>query len=204
MGRKRENTLLRVVLTLNISTNVPDPILRLFLFYRELQLRVTKWPILCYTAISPHGNLPDSRASSYRAGPRHMFPAPQSEMQRDPTGREGRNTHNHPYLLFSSQLLLSQVREPQGHLYKVTPSNSAPDSRILLVRPVLGHSGLLKWQPMNFPGPVVKPSPSRAGSVGLIPCWGAKIPHALQPKTQNIFKKKKERKQHIVTHPIKS
>ena len=42
MGRKRENTLLRVVLILNISTNVPDPILRLFLFYRELQLRVTK------------------------------------------------------------------------------------------------------------------------------------------------------------------
>lgn len=42
MGRKRENTLLRVVIIFNISTNVPDPIHTLFLFYRELQLRVIK------------------------------------------------------------------------------------------------------------------------------------------------------------------
>ena len=35
MGRKRENTLLRVVIILNISTNVPDPIHMLFLFYKQ-------------------------------------------------------------------------------------------------------------------------------------------------------------------------
>ena len=31
-------------------------------------------------------------------------------------------------------------------------------------------------------GPVVKTLPSNAGGVGLIPGWGAKIPHALWPK----------------------
>ena len=35
----------------------------------------------------------------------------------------------------------------------------------------------------DFPGvPVVKISPSNAGSVGLIPAQGAGIPHALWPK----------------------
>ena len=38
-----------------------------------------------------------------------------------------------------------------------------------------------------FPGgPVVKISPLDAGGVGLIPGRRAKIPHALQPKTQNM------------------
>ena len=53
---------------------------------------------------------------------------------------------------------------------------------------------------------MVKTSPSNAGGVGLIPGQGAKIPHALWPKNQNIkqkqycnkcnkdFKTKKERK----------
>ena len=36
---------------------------------------------------------------------------------------------------------------------------------------------------------MVKTSPSSAGGVGLIPRWGAKIPHALQPKSQNIKEK---------------
>ena len=37
----------------------------------------------------------------------------------------------------------------------------------------------------DFPGgPVVKTSPSNAGSVGLIPGQGAKIPHVSQPKNQ--------------------
>ena len=43
----------------------------------------------------------------------------------------------------------------------------------------------------DFPGgPVVKTSPSTAGGAGLIPDWGAKIPHASRrPKTQNIKQK---------------
>ena len=42
----------------------------------------------------------------------------------------------------------------------------------------------------TFPGgPVVKTLPSSVGGVGLIPGWGAKIPHALWPKNQNIKQK---------------
>ena len=38
----------------------------------------------------------------------------------------------------------------------------------------------------EFPvGPVVKTSSSNAGCASLIPGWGAKIPHASGPKTQN-------------------
>ena len=38
-------------------------------------------------------------------------------------------------------------------------------------------------------GPVVKTSPSNAGGTCLIPCRGAKIPHASGPKNQNIKQK---------------
>ena len=38
-------------------------------------------------------------------------------------------------------------------------------------------------------GPVVKTSPSNAGSTGSIPGQGAKIPHASGPKNQNIKQK---------------
>ena len=42
----------------------------------------------------------------------------------------------------------------------------------------------------DFPGgPVVKTSPSNAGAAGSIPGRGAKIPHALGPKNQNIKQK---------------
>ena len=42
----------------------------------------------------------------------------------------------------------------------------------------------------DFPGgPVVKTSPSNAVGVGSIPGQGAKIPHALGPKKQNIKQK---------------
>ena len=43
----------------------------------------------------------------------------------------------------------------------------------------------------NFPGSlVVKTSPSNPGVVGsMIPGWGAKIPHTLQSKHQNIKQK---------------
>ena len=37
---------------------------------------------------------------------------------------------------------------------------------------------------------VLKTLPSNAGVVGSIPGWGAKIPHASQPKNQNIKQKK--------------
>ena len=44
-----------------------------------------------------------------------------------------------------------------------------------------------------FPGgPVVKTSPSNAGSVGSIPALGAKIPHGSQPQNQNIKKQQKQ------------
>ena len=36
---------------------------------------------------------------------------------------------------------------------------------------------------------MVKTSPSNAGGAGSIPCGGAKIPHALGPKNQNIKQK---------------
>ena len=43
----------------------------------------------------------------------------------------------------------------------------------------------LKLRDRGFPGgPVVKISLSNVGDVGLIPGWGAKIPHAPQPKNQ--------------------
>ena len=43
----------------------------------------------------------------------------------------------------------------------------------------------------DFPGGLeVKTPPSRAGGcVGLIPGWQAKVPHASQPKNQNIKQK---------------
>ena len=42
----------------------------------------------------------------------------------------------------------------------------------------------------DFPGsPVVRTLPSNAGGVDLIPGWGAKIPHALGPKNQNLKQK---------------
>ena len=45
----------------------------------------------------------------------------------------------------------------------------------------------------DFPdGPVVKTSPCNAGGTGLIPGWGAKIPHISQPK------KKKKAKAEVV------
>ena len=48
----------------------------------------------------------------------------------------------------------------------------------------------MKEQHGDFPGsPVVKTSPFNAGGVGLIPGRGAMIPHASQPKKQNIKQK---------------
>ena len=45
-------------------------------------------------------------------------------------------------------------------------------------------------QPRDFPGgPVVKTSPSSAGSGGSISGLGVKIPHAPWPKSQNIKQK---------------
>ena len=42
----------------------------------------------------------------------------------------------------------------------------------------------------DFPGgPVSKTSPSKAGGAGSIPGWGAKFPHDLRPKNQNIKQK---------------
>ena len=42
----------------------------------------------------------------------------------------------------------------------------------------------------DFPGgPVVKTLPSNAGGAGSIPGQGAKIPHTLWPKNQNIKQK---------------
>ena len=48
----------------------------------------------------------------------------------------------------------------------------------------------LSLQPRDFPGgPVVKTSPSNAGGEGSTPGRGAKIPHVLWPKNQNIKQK---------------
>ena len=50
-------------------------------------------------------------------------------------------------------------------------------------------------------GPVVKILPSNAGGTGSIPGWGSKIPHAWQPKRQNIKQKQycKKKKNSIKT-----
>ena len=49
---------------------------------------------------------------------------------------------------------------------------------------------LKKKKVRDFPGgPVVKTLPPSAGGVGSIPGRGAKIPHALPPKNQNIKQK---------------
>ena len=48
----------------------------------------------------------------------------------------------------------------------------------------------LKTNTRNFPGgPVVKNPPSNEGHVGLILDQRTKIPHALEPKNQNIKQK---------------
>ena len=50
-------------------------------------------------------------------------------------------------------------------------------------------------------GPVAKNPPSNAGGMGSIPGLGAKIPHALWPKNQNI---KKKNRSSIVTSSIQT
>lgn len=53
---------------------------------------------------------------------------------------------------------------------------------------------------MDFPGgSLLRSSHSSAGGLGLILVPGAKIPHALQPKSHNI-----KQKQYIVTNSVKS
>ena len=48
----------------------------------------------------------------------------------------------------------------------------------------------LKTYSRDFPSnPVVKTLPSNVGGVGSIPDQGTKIPHASQPKKQNITQK---------------
>ena len=61
----------------------------------------------------------------------------------------------------------------------------------------------LRRRVRDFPGgPIVKTAPSNAGGAGSIPAIpgrGAKIPHAWQPKNQNI-----NNKSNIVTNSIKT
>ena len=54
--------------------------------------------------------------------------------------------------------------------------------------PVTGFPA--KWMGQDFPSsPVVKPSPFNPEGMGSILGWGAKIPHASQPKNQNMQQK---------------
>ena len=49
---------------------------------------------------------------------------------------------------------------------------------------------LRKLEIRDFPGvSVVKNLPSNAGYVGLIPCWGTKIPHATGQLSQHTATK---------------
>ena len=49
---------------------------------------------------------------------------------------------------------------------------------------------MVKIHYRDFPaGPVVKTSPSNAEGVSSIPDGGAKIPHVLEPKNQNVKQK---------------
>ena len=59
-------------------------------------------------------------------------------------------------------------------------SNCYAESKLLRMR-------LEEGRLRDFPGGlVVKTLPSKAGGVGLIPSWEAKIPHTSQPKNQNL------------------
>ena len=54
---------------------------------------------------------------------------------------------------------------------------------------VLGRQQRKEFQKggWDFPdGPTVKTSPFNAGGMGSISVWGVKIPHASQPKIQNM------------------
>ena len=52
---------------------------------------------------------------------------------------------------------------------------------------VARNKNILKSYYRDFPGsPVVKTFPSKAGGAGSIPGWGDEIPHASQPRNQNI------------------
>lgn len=132
---------------------------------RELQLRVVKEPILCHTAINPHLNLSDSKASSWRAGQltwkgsKHTIPSSTSwnakrayrqGKRRAPTitspclsavsycwARSGDGLQSWGGLLSTP----SSHRTVTRHLYKLTTANSVPDSRALNIR--LSYPGQL-------------------------------------------------------------
>ena len=57
----------------------------------------------------------------------------------------------------------------------------------------------------DFPGSlVIKTLPSKARSIGSVPGWGAKIPHASWPKNQKKKKQKTQNRNSIVTNSIKT
>ena len=63
--------------------------------------------------------------------------------------------------------------------------HSVSDYSRILVKDVMHLS--IKSMYWDLPGgPVVKSLPSSVEDAGSIPGWGAKIPHGLQPKNQNI------------------
>ena len=56
--------------------------------------------------------------------------------------------------------------------------------------PALSWTGSVRQSYRDFPGgPVVSTSPFNAVGAGLIPDWGAKIPHVLQPKDHSLKQK---------------
>ena len=59
-----------------------------------------------------------------------------------------------------------------------------------------------KWQARTATGdPVVRTSPPSTGAVGYISGWGARIPHASQPKFKT-WKKRKAEARNVVTNSI--
>ena len=86
--------------------------------------------------------------------------------------------------------IFTMCKRPWRLVHAAPPLSSSPNQPICLLLPPsipflcssVEHE--LYW---DFPGsPVVKTSPSRAGSISG---WGAKIPHASRPKNQNIKQK---------------
>ena len=84
-------------------------------------------------------------------------------------------------------MLVERFRGQRLGLVSMVNSVLSPKLHIDVIETIM----VLKEKLGDFPGgPVVNILTSNAGVAGLIPGQGTKIPHASQPKTQNIKQKK--------------
>ena len=83
--------------------------------------------------------------------------------------------------------MVGQHHRLNGYEFEQTPRDYGRRKPGMLLRGPKASDVTERLNSRDFPGgPVVKTQSSRAGGLGLIPGWGAKIPHAQWPKNQNI------------------